>query len=91
MLWEAARARPITSLHPLRMVDPDKVCDYEWVATNCRRYVRRIQRVATRNHPVAEARLHDFYHERDGRWQDENLLVRGSGAVQATSDWHVMQ
>ncbi|WP_330358840.1 hypothetical protein [Streptomyces chartreusis] len=69
VLWEVARNQSITSLHPLRMVGTDEICDPEWVAANSHRYVRRIQQVALRNHPVADdgwGRLHDFYYERDG-------------------------
>ncbi|MEU5638973.1 WD40 repeat domain-containing protein [Streptomyces milbemycinicus] len=87
LLWEAANRLPLTSLHPLRMVGVDKVLDGEWVAAHTHRYVRRIERTATRNHPVAEAdwqRLNDFYYERDGRWKDEELLAQADYDVEVT-------
>ncbi|MEU1665829.1 tetratricopeptide repeat protein [Streptomyces sparsogenes] len=87
LLWEAAHRSPISSLHPLRRVGVDEVLDAEWVAARTHRYVRRIERVATRNHPVADAdweRLHDFYHERDGRWKHEDLLVQADYDVEVT-------
>lgn len=87
ILWEAARNQPITSLHPLRMVGTDEIRDPEWVAAHSHRYVRRIQQVALRNHPVADdgwARLHDFYHERNGKWRDEDLLVQADYDVKVT-------
>ncbi|MFI1333303.1 tetratricopeptide repeat protein [Streptomyces sp. NPDC020845] len=87
MLWEATNRLPLTSLHPLRMVGVDEVLDGEWVAAHTHRYVRRIERIATRNHPVAEAgwqRLSDFYYERDGRWKDEDLLAQADYDVEVT-------
>ncbi|MDX3227407.1 WD40 repeat domain-containing protein [Streptomyces sp. ME19-01-6] len=87
LLWEATHHLPISSLHPLRMVGVDQVLDPEWVAAHTHRYVRRIERIATRNHPVAEAdwqRLHDFYYERDGRWKHEDLLVQADYDVEVT-------
>ncbi len=87
ILWEAARNQPSTSRHPLRMVGTDEICDPEWVAANSHRYVRRIQRVALRNHPMADdgwVRLRDFYYERDGKWHHEDLLVQADYDVKVT-------
>ncbi|MER7790029.1 WD40 repeat domain-containing protein [Streptomyces sp. NPDC097640] len=87
LLWEATNRLPLTSFHPLRMVGVDEVLDSEWVADHTHRYVRRVERIATRNHPVAEAdwqRLHDFYYERDGRWKDEDLLAQADYDVEVT-------
>ncbi|MES4901280.1 MULTISPECIES: tetratricopeptide repeat protein [unclassified Streptomyces] len=87
LLWEAAQRLPIASLHPLRMVPVDEILDSEWVAAHTHRFVRRVERIATRNHPVAEAdwqRLHDFYYERDGRWKDEDLLAQADYDVEVT-------
>jgi hypothetical protein len=61
-LWGAMRFEPITALHPLRMVGLEQLLDEDWLATNAHRYVRRVDRVATRNFPVADGdweRLHD--------------------------------
>ncbi|MFD8867820.1 WD40 repeat domain-containing protein [Streptomyces sp. NPDC059590] len=87
LLWEAANRLPVSSLHPLRRIGVDEVLAPEWVAAHTHRYVRRIERTATRNHPAAEAdwqRLQDFYHERDGRWAHEDLLVQADYDVEVT-------
>ncbi|WBB59075.1 WD40 repeat domain-containing protein [Streptomyces sp. WMMC500] len=87
VLWEATRERPGDSFHPLRMLDTDQVLEPDWVAANSHRYVRRIKQVATRNHPVLPkkwADLHDFYYERKGAWQDEDLLVQADYDVEVT-------
>ncbi|MFG3703832.1 WD40 repeat domain-containing protein [Micromonospora sp. NPDC047670] len=86
-LWGAMRFEPITALHPLRMINVDQILDEDWLATNAHRYVRRVDRVTTRNLPVADgdwARLHDFYYERDGGWPDEDLLVQADYDVEVT-------
>jgi hypothetical protein len=87
LLREAARRLPIATPHPLRMVDVYEVLDSDWLAAHTHRYVRRIERIATLNHPVAEAdwqRLHDFYYERDGRWEHEDLLAQADYDVEVT-------
>ncbi|GAB3441495.1 hypothetical protein GCM10027570_07750 [Streptomonospora sediminis] len=93
VLWEGAEehgtggtAKPLTDL-----VDIGEFLDQDWVDTHTRRFVARVDRVATRNHPLdAEAwnRLDTFYYERDGRWQDEHLLAQGDYEVEVTdSRW----
>jgi hypothetical protein len=91
LLWEAARDQPVASVRSLRMVDVEQICDPEWVAANSHRFVRRIERVAVRNYPVADdgwAGLYDFYYNRDGGWRDEDLLVQADFDIEVTdSDW----
>ncbi|GAA3753862.1 hypothetical protein GCM10022225_43270 [Plantactinospora mayteni] len=86
-LWGAQRFEPVTTPHPLRMVSVKQILDEDWSAANAHRYVRRVDRVATRNHPVADddwAHLHDFYYERAGGWSDEDLLVQADFDVWVT-------
>lgn len=81
LLWEGAsgyqgdfRKGPLGTL-----VDVDTALDFAWVDANARRFVSRVERVATRNHPpTAEQwkQLYDFYYERGGAWKDEDLLVQ---------------
>lgn len=81
LLWEAAQPHaPMDQRAPLgRMFEVDTMLDYAWVDANARRFVSRIERVATANHPPTPGqweRLHDFYYERGGSWKDEDLLVQ---------------
>ncbi|MEV6963771.1 hypothetical protein AB0M47_01565 [Hamadaea sp. NPDC051192] len=66
----------------------DGIYDEAWVGANAHRYVRHVEQVATRNHPVADwARLHDFYYERNGSWRDEDLLAQADYDVEVTGPW----
>jgi hypothetical protein len=67
-LWERA---------PL--VELDHLLDFEWVDANARRFVSRVELVASANHPPTDGhweRLDDFYYLRDGGWKDEDLLIQ---------------
>ncbi|MEU8137052.1 WD40 repeat domain-containing protein [Streptodolium elevatio] len=93
VLWEAARWHASASSDqpgPLaRMLDVDTMLDFGWVEDNARRFVSRIERVATRNHPPTPEQweqLHDFYYERDGGWKDEDLLVQFDFDVWVTDE-----
>ncbi|MEU6721244.1 hypothetical protein ABZ897_58185 [Nonomuraea sp. NPDC046802] len=71
LLWEQG---PLYEL-----IDVDTRLNGEWVDANARRFVSRVERLATRNHPPTPEQwkeLHDFYYERDGGWKDEDLLVQ---------------
>lgn len=87
-LWQAARYEvPLTSLHALRRVTTREICDEGWLGRNTHRFVRRIEQVSTRNHPVPDEawpKLHDFYYERDNRWKDTHLLVQADFDVHVT-------
>ncbi|MEV5830653.1 tetratricopeptide repeat protein [Spirillospora sp. NPDC052242] len=86
LLWEAAHDLPIVRWDALQAVPLDDFLEPEWVNANAHRYVRRVDRVAVRNHPVGDDGwdgLHDFYYERDGGWTNED------GLVQADYDVHV--
>ncbi|MFC4012938.1 WD40 repeat domain-containing protein [Nonomuraea purpurea] len=71
LLWEQG---PLYEL-----IDVNTRLDGEWVDANTRRFVSRVERLATRNHPPTPEQwkdLHDFYYDRDGGWKDEDLLVQ---------------
>ncbi|RSN62252.1 hypothetical protein [Actinomadura sp. WAC 06369] len=91
LLWEAAHDRPILRWDALQAVPLDDFLEPEWVDANAHRYVRRVDRVAVRNHPVADDYwdgLHDFYYERDGGWSNEDGLVQADYDVRvADAAW----
>jgi len=65
-----------------------EIFDEDWVGANAYRFVRHVEQVASRNHPVVEwTRLHDFYYVRDGRWPEEDLLVQADYDVDVTESW----
>ncbi|GGV34893.1 hypothetical protein GCM10010182_68550 [Actinomadura cremea] len=87
LLWEAAHDRPITRWHALQAVPLDDFLEPEWVDANAHRYVTRVERVASRNHPVGDDDwdgLQDFYYERDGGWTGEDRLVQADYDVHVT-------
>jgi tetratricopeptide (TPR) repeat protein len=87
VLWEAAHDRPIAQWHALQAVTLDDFLDVEWGEANSHLYVRRVDRVAARNHPVEDGAwedLHDFYYERDGAWANEDRLVQADYDVRVT-------
>ncbi|MFK4268346.1 WD40 repeat domain-containing protein [Streptomyces milbemycinicus] len=89
LLWEGASGRSGTpGTGPLRqLVDTRTALDFAWVDAHARRFVSAVERIATRNHPPTARqweRLHDFYYERDGAWQDEDLLVQCEYEVTVT-------
>ncbi|MEU7739443.1 hypothetical protein [Nonomuraea sp. NPDC049158] len=87
MLWDAAYNHREMEPYDVLMVTMDEFLDENWVAANSKRYIRQVERVATRNYPVTDdgwADLNDFYYERDGQWQDENLLVQADYDIEVT-------
>ncbi|MFV2174103.1 tetratricopeptide repeat protein [Actinomadura sp. LOL_016] len=87
LLWEAAHDRPITRWHALQAVPLDDFLEPDWVDANAHRYVTRVERVASLNHPVGDDGwdgLHDFYYERDGGWAGEERLVQADYDVHVT-------
>ncbi|MBL1099195.1 WD40 repeat domain-containing protein [Streptomyces coffeae] len=90
-LWEAAsgylddgdeRKGPLG-----HVVSTDQLLDYEWADTNARRFISRVERVERRNYPLSDKQwedMHDFYHERGGSWQDEDLLIQAEYEIQVT-------
>jgi len=91
-LWRAAEGAPLTWLDPLWMVTTEQICDEGWLSANTHRFVRRIERISTRNHPVPAGNwplLKDFYYERNGRWTDTHLLVQADFDVHVTDPRHL--
>ncbi|WP_436777326.1 WD40 repeat domain-containing protein [Yinghuangia sp. YIM S09857] len=91
LLWEAARWGRDGGEHGAlaRMFSVDTMLDYAWLDANARRFVPRVERIASRNHPPTAAqweRLHDFYYLRDGGWKDEDLLVQFDYDVWVTDE-----
>ncbi|WP_433461389.1 hypothetical protein [Spirillospora sp. CA-128828] len=87
ILWEAAHDRPIKQWHALQAVSLDDFLDVDWGEANSHLYVRRVDRVAARNHPAKDDAwedLHDFYYERDGGWVNEDRLVQADYEVHVT-------
>ncbi|MEV0351692.1 hypothetical protein AB0H88_38480 [Nonomuraea sp. NPDC050680] len=67
------------------LVGLDEFLDEAWVDRHTHLFVAGVERVTTRNHPLdgdAWNRLAMFYYERDGGWQDENLLAQGDYDVE---------
>ncbi|MGW1373047.1 WD40 repeat domain-containing protein [Streptomyces sp. NPDC002446] len=70
-----------------RLVSTDDILNYEWVDTHARRFISQVRRTETLNDPPTEAQwedLHDFYYERGGIWQDEELLIQGEYEIRVT-------
>ncbi|WP_052305053.1 hypothetical protein [Stackebrandtia nassauensis] len=87
ILWEGPRDRPDRGGTLQDLVEQDDYLDEGWVDDNTSRFVARVERVATRNHPMdadAWKRLSTFYYEDDGTWPDEHLLVQGDYDVEVT-------
>ncbi|MFF2845687.1 WD40 repeat domain-containing protein [Streptomyces sp. NPDC058001] len=65
----------------------DDILNYEWVDTHARRFISDVRCVETLNDPPTEEQweeLHDFYYERGGTWQDEELLIQGEYEIRVT-------
>ncbi|NBE99156.1 hypothetical protein FE391_37335 [Nonomuraea sp. KC401] len=88
LLWEGADDVGGHNSGPLAdLVGLDEFLDEAWVVRHTHLFVAGVQRVATRNHPLdgdAWNRLAMFYYERDGGWQDEDLLAQGDYDVEVT-------
>lgn len=88
VLWEGAEGLTGHRYGPLTdVVTLDEFLDQGWVRSNTRCFVADVERVAVRNHPVSDEdfeRLATFYHEREGRWQDEEQLAQGDYDVHVT-------
>ncbi|GAA2675522.1 hypothetical protein GCM10010400_42470 [Streptomyces aculeolatus] len=83
VLWQQGRWE-----HPIgEAVTVDQILDEDWVNLHSRWFVERAERTSTANHPPWDEdfeRLHDFYYERMGGWQDEDLLVQAEYDVRVT-------
>ncbi|MEU5208392.1 hypothetical protein [Streptomyces sp. NPDC020742] len=83
LLWERARwDGPLGEL-----ITVDRILDQDWVDSHARWFIDDVERISCDNYPPTEdhfARLHDFYYERAGGWQDEDLLVQGQYTVHVT-------
>lgn len=88
VLWEGADDIRGHVNGPLAdLVGVDQFLDEAWVDRHTHLFVAGVERVATRNHPLdddAWDRLAMFYYERDGGWQDEDLLAQGDYDVEVT-------
>ncbi|WP_330358850.1 tetratricopeptide repeat protein [Streptomyces chartreusis] len=95
VLWEGPYDRSVLGAGAGRelndLVTQDEYLDEGWVDEHTHRFVANVRRLATRNHPMDETawnRLSTFYYERDGAWEDEQLLVQGDYEVEVTdSRW----
>ncbi|MFH8572440.1 WD40 repeat domain-containing protein [Streptomyces sp. NPDC017993] len=70
-----------------RVLSTNDILDFEWVDTNARRFISEVRRTNTLNDPPTEEQwevLHDFYYERGGTWQDEDLLIQGEYEIRVT-------
>lgn len=90
-LWESAAGHlgdDDERTGPLgRVISTDDILNYAWVDANARRFISEVRCTETLNDPPTEEQweaLHDFYHERGGTWQDEELLVQGEYEIQVT-------
>lgn len=62
-----------------------QICDEAWVDQQTHRFVERLEQLDSRNHPVSDfSKYADFYYERGGGWQDEDLLVQADYDVWVT-------
>ncbi|MGV9350948.1 hypothetical protein ACWDSD_40715 [Streptomyces spiralis] len=99
VLWDAADGVAKRRHGPLHgLVSIEECINPVWANVNSHRFVRSVERVATRNAPVDNAhadRLADFYaghfdsldahyHEWDSRWEHEDRLVQADYDVQVT-------
>ncbi|WP_343951976.1 tetratricopeptide repeat protein [Nonomuraea longicatena] len=85
LLWENAHDGEISEFSPMMLITLGQVRDDAWLKAEAHRYVRRVERVETRNHPVERwDGQHDFYYLRGGGWKDEDLLVQADYDVEVT-------
>lgn len=83
VLWEQGRWE-----HPLgEAITVDQIPNEEWANIHSRWFIEKAERTSTTNYPPQDEdfeRLYDFYYERLGGWNDEELLVQAEYDVQVT-------
>ncbi|WP_051467680.1 pentapeptide repeat-containing protein [Actinomadura oligospora] len=86
LLWESGRWD-----HPIgeATISVEQILDDDWRAANARWFVEDVECTARRNDPPSPEcweLLNDFYHERAGRWRDEDHLVQADYTVRVTHE-----
>ncbi|MEV0702892.1 WD40 repeat domain-containing protein [Saccharopolyspora sp. NPDC050389] len=83
LLWQAGRFE-----HRIgEAVSVEQIGDRDWMVENARWFVEHVERTAVENDPPSEEnweQLQDFYYERFGSWEDEDLLVQADYTVRVT-------
>lgn len=73
-------------------IDVDHFLDEQWIDANTYRFVKSVNQVSTKNFPLADndyEDYHDFYYERDNKWENEEKLVQADYEIIVTDEKYI--